>query len=77
LAILKELPDPLHTMIELDAFTGLRRGELIGLQWDDVDFEGLVLHVRRSVVAMVEGAPKTEASQKEVPLDAQLAEGLW
>jgi hypothetical protein len=44
---------------------------------DDVDFERLVLHVRRSVVAMVEGAPKTEASQKEVPLDAQLAEALW
>lgn len=77
MAILRELPDPLHTMIELDAFTGLRRGELIGLQWDDVDFERLVLHVRRSVVAMVEGAPKTEASQKEVPLDAQLAEALW
>ena len=36
----------------------------------------LVLHVRRSVVAMVEGVPKTEASQKDVPLDAQLAESL-
>jgi len=77
MAILKELPDPLHTMIELDAFTGLRRGELIGLQWGDVDFETLVLHVRRSVVSMVEGLPKTEASQKDVPLDAQLAESLF
>jgi len=75
-AILQELPDPLRTMIELDAFTGLRRGELIGLRWADVDFATLVLHVRRSVVAMVEGAPKTEASRKEVPLDAQLAESL-
>ena len=37
-AILSELPDPLRTMIELDAFTGLRRGELIGLRWEDVDF---------------------------------------
>jgi integrase len=68
MAILKALPDPLHTVIELDAFTGLRRGELIGLQWADVDFQNLVLHVRRSVVAMVEGLPKTEASRKEVPL---------
>jgi len=75
-AILKQLSDPLRTMIELDAFTGLRRGELIGLRWEDVDFESLVLHVRRSVVAMVEGVPKTEASQKDVPLDAQLAESL-
>jgi integrase len=77
MAILRELPDPLHTMIELDAFTGLRRGELIGLQWADVDFENLVLHVRRSLVAMVEGVPKTEASRKDVPLDAQLTESLF
>jgi integrase len=76
-AILQQLPDPLRTIIELDAFTGLRRGELIGLRWHDVDFEDLVLHVRRSVVSMVEGAPKTEASQKDVPLDAQTAESLW
>jgi len=76
-AILKELPEPLRTMIELDAFTGLRRGELIGLRWEDVDFEVLVLHIRRSVVAMVQGLPKTEASQKDVPLDAQLAESLF
>jgi len=77
LAILAELPNPLRMMIELDAFTGLRRGEFIGLRWEDVDFEQLVLHVRRSVVAMVEGAPKTEASKKDVPLDAQTAESLF
>ena len=76
-AILAELANPLRTMIELDAFTGLRRGELIGLRWEDVKFEELVLHVRRSVVAMVEGAPKTEASQKDVPLDAQTAQSLF
>jgi integrase len=75
-ALLVELPEPLRTAIELDAFTGLRRGELIGLQWQDVDFESLVIHVRRSVVMMVEGAPKTEASAKDVPLDAALAESL-
>jgi len=51
-------------------------GELIGLRWQDVDFESLILRVRRSVVAMVEGAPKTEASLKDVPLDAQTAECL-
>jgi integrase len=60
----------------LDAFTGLRRGELIGLRWQDVDFEALVIHIRRSVVMMVEGLPKTEASSKDVPLDAALAESL-
>lgn len=75
--ILEELSDPLRTMVELDAFTGLRRGELIGLRWEDVNFESLVLHIRRSVVSMVAGLPKTEASQKDVPLDVQLAESLF
>ena len=65
MALLKELPEPLRTAAELDAFTGLRRGEPIGLQWEDVDFENLVIHVRRSVVMMVQGAPKTEASAKD------------
>jgi integrase len=72
-AILKTLPEPLRTAVELDAFTGLRRGELIGLQWRDIDFQSLVIHVRRSVVHMVNGSTKTEASAKDVPLDSELA----
>jgi len=76
MALLKRLPEPLRTAAELDAFTGLRRGELIGLQWADVDFENLVIHVRRSVVMMVQGTPKTEASAKDVPLDAAVVESL-
>jgi integrase len=75
-SLLLKLPEPLRTAAELDAFTGLRRGELIGLQWQDVDFENLTIHVRRSVVMMVAGLPKTEASAKDVPLDATLAESL-
>jgi len=75
-ALLGKLPEPLRTAAELDAFTGLCRGELSGLQWEDVDFENFVLHVRRSVVMMVSGSPKTEASAKDVPLDAALAESL-
>ena len=38
-----------ETMIRAMAEAGLRRGEVIGLRWDDVDLEGLRLHVRRSV----------------------------
>jgi integrase len=75
-SILDKLPEPLRTAVELDAFTGLRRGELIGLQWQDIDFQDLVIHVRRSVVLMVHGSTKTEASAKDVPLDAELAESL-
>ena len=76
MAILEKLPEPLRTAVELDAFTGLRRGELIGLQWQDIDFQNLVIHVRRSVVQMVNGSTKTEASAKDVPLDSGLAASL-
>src|SRR5580698_8154491 len=64
MALLKELPEPLRTAAELDAFTGLRRGELIGLQWEDVDFENLVIHVRRSVVMMVQGRSEDGSFRK-------------
>lgn len=50
--------------------------ELLGLRWEDIDFEHRVIHVRRSIVARVEGAPKTEASKKDIPLDAQTAQSL-
>ncbi len=49
----------LRTLIQFmvrSAFTGFRRGKRIGLRWEDVDFEQMVLQVRRSVVAMVEDA---------------------
>jgi integrase len=49
--------------------TGLRRGELAGLKWQDVDFENMQIDVNRSVVSPVVGRCKTEASQKPVPMD--------
>jgi integrase len=38
--------------------TGCRKGEAIGLQWQDVDFNRGVLHVRRSVVRREASTPK-------------------
>ena len=38
--------------------TGLRQGELIGLQWADLDLSRGVLNVRRAIWRGVEGLPK-------------------
>ncbi|MEX2556651.1 MAG: tyrosine-type recombinase/integrase [Actinomycetota bacterium] len=35
-------------MLALFAYAGLRRSELLGLDWDDVDLERRLLHVRRA-----------------------------
>jgi len=60
--------------------TGLRIGEAIALQWDDVDLDGAALTVRRSLVEVagqrVINAPKTAAGTRELALMPQTAELL-
>jgi integrase len=75
-ALLAHLGEPCRTAVLLDASTGLRVGELLGLKWADVDFEKLEINVTRSVVKQKIGPCKTEASHKPIPLDAELAEQL-
>jgi len=53
--------------------TGLRKGELLGLRWQDVDLEGGVLYVRQALQRLgSEGitfrAPKTRGSGRAVAL---------
>lgn len=65
-----------RAMALLDTVTGLRRSELIGLKWSDVDLEKLELSVVRSVYRQWVGRCKTEISKKPVPLDPWVAEEL-
>lgn len=65
-----------RVLLFLDMVTGLRRGELAGLKWQDVDFLNLQLDVNRSVVDQCVGKCKTEISQKPVPIDEHTAADL-
>lgn len=58
-------------------YAGLRRGELIGLRWDDVDLATGVIHVRRGWDE-VEGeiAPKSRKGRRAVPIPAVLRDHL-
>jgi integrase len=58
-------------------FTGLRLGELLGLQWQDVDLHEGVLHVRRQYTRLREYAPpKTKAAVRRIPLSAEMTREL-
>ncbi len=73
MALLTQLQQPWLTVIALDAATGLRRGELLGLKWSDIDFEKSEINLSRAVVQQVVGSLKTEASKKPVSIEPGLA----
>jgi integrase len=58
-----------RAMVFLDMPSGLRRGELAGLKWEDFDFKKLHVSVTRSLVDQHVGPVKTEASRKLMPID--------
>ena len=59
---------------------GLRRGEVLGLRWSDVDFERGVLHVRQARVQagpkVVVNEPKTARGRRTIPMHAGLVAAL-
>jgi integrase len=75
-ALLAELIDPFRTLILLVSVTGLRRGELFGLKWEDIDFGAAEIRIVRSMVDQVEGPPKTLASRRPIPMSKELASAL-
>lgn len=76
--------------ILITLYTGLRLGELLGLKWCDLDFNGRILKVSHSLSrqAVRHGAdaknktelvlqePKTENSKREIPVNKRLVEEL-
>jgi integrase len=74
LSWLRQTGEPLYPLFHLAAMLGLRRGELAGLQWGDIDAAAQVLVVSRQVRREPGGClavvrPKSEASNRVVALD--------
>jgi integrase len=77
--ILAALLEPSKVLMAVAAYSGLRRGEIVGLKWEDYD--GQSIWVRRNICFGEKGEmsvelPKTEASGAPVPVIAPLRDIL-
>jgi integrase len=64
-------------LLQTAVYSGLRLGELLGLQWQDIDLEEALLHVRRQFTRTGELAePKTRRAIRRVPLAPELVKLL-
>jgi integrase len=66
------IEDPLYPAFVLLLLYGLRRGEVLGLRWQDIDIEVQVIHVRQQVYRsqgqLRIGPVKTRAGSRDLPL---------
>ena len=64
--------DPLYPLIKITALYGLRRSELLGLQWDSIDFDGDKLTIQHTVSkvtkAVAKDKTKNASSRRSFPL---------
>jgi integrase len=72
--------DRLYPLWRLFCLTGMRRGEVLGVRWEDIDLEARRLSVRRSLIPLGEevivSEPKTARGRRSIALDAETVEVL-
>lgn len=70
--------DPIFPLVKITALYGLRRSELLGLQWDSIDFDAKTMTIRHTVSKVTEVVAKDKtknaSSRRTFPLVADALE---
>lgn len=68
----------LYALYALALDTGARRGEILGLRWQDVDLDGGLINIQHSLTQRrTLERPKTQRSIRTVDISARTVEALW
>ena len=71
--LLLENQDPKYgPLISTAVMTGMREGELLGFQWDDIDWNAKQVYVRRTLQLGRFYEPKTKTSKRRIDVDDDL-----
>lgn len=81
--LLKQASEPLKTMLLTAVLTGMRQGELLALQWGDIDWNSNTIFVRRSICWIQKDSeswqfvsPKSKSSRRAIVMSPKLREAL-
>jgi len=81
LNLLTDQPIHYKTAVEVLLFTGMRRGELMGLEWKDIDFENQIITIQRSLqylpeVGVFKDETKTYCSHRVIKVPSTAINSL-
>lgn len=79
--VIDEIEDPtMNAIVQVVSRTGLRRGELVALRYNDIDLDAKTIRVDTSITAvggeLIEGPPKTKKSRRVVAVDDEVVRVL-
>lgn len=78
----EQAPLKYRAFFTLAIYGGFRRGELLGFEWKDIDFDNRIISVVRTSLrdresgGMITGTPKTKSSTRSLKLPAEVFELL-
>ena len=81
LELLQNAPIQYRCAIEVLLFTGMRRGELLGLQWSDIDFDNHIISIQRSSLYLAdrgifEDETKNQSSNRVIKVPSTAIKSL-
>lgn len=81
LDVMRQQKDHIHMLNYLAIYTGMRRGELLGIKWGNIDFEGKRIFIEHSLYyiggqGLVLQSPKKASGKRNISISDDVVEEL-